>query len=166
MADDDKLSDVEREAVKQRAAELKKQASRKGGNKKEKDRQDVLETIEGLPEPDKQIAQMIHEVVSEIAPDLDPKTFYGFPAYARDGKVVIFYQQASKFKTRYGTLNFDEPANLDDGEIWPTSFAVTSTSDAVRAAGRPRSCRRRSAEAAAPIAAIRECRSPSQVVHT
>ena len=132
MADDDKLSDVEREAVKQRAAELKKQASRKGGSKKEKDRQDVLETIEGLPEPDKEIAQMIHEIVSEVAPHLDPKTFYGFPAYARDGKVVVFYQQASKFKTRYGTLNFDEPANLDDGEMWPTAFAVTGTSDAVR----------------------------------
>lgn len=133
MAEQETLSKEEREAVKQRAAELKKQAGRKGGNKKEKDRQDVLETIEGLPEPDKQIAQMIHEVVSEVAPDLDPKTFYGFPAYARDGKVLVFYQQASKFKTRYGTLNFDEPANLDDGEMWPTSFAVTSTSDAVRA---------------------------------
>ena len=130
---DDKLSDVEREAVKQRAAELKKQASRKGGAKKERDRQDVLDTIEGLEGSDKEIAQLLHEVVSEIAPDLDPKTFYGFPAYARDGKVLVFYQQASKFGTRYGTGSFDEPANLDDGEMWPVSFAVTSASDAVRA---------------------------------
>lgn len=133
MADDDKLSDVEREAVKQRAAELKKQASRKGGAKKERDRQDVLDTIERLDGSDKEIAQMLHEVVSEIAPDLDPKTFYGFPAYARDGKVLVFFQQASKFGTRYGTVSFDEPANLDDGEMWPVSFAVMSGSDAVRA---------------------------------
>lgn len=132
MADDDKLSDVEREAVKQRAAELKKQASRKGGSKKEKDRRDVLDTIEGLEGSDKAIAQMLLEIVTELAPDLDPKTYYGFPAFARDGKVVVFFQQASKFKTRYGTLAFDEPANLDDGEMWPTAFAVTGTSDAVR----------------------------------
>ncbi|MGM1029082.1 MAG: iron chaperone [Actinomycetota bacterium] len=132
MADDDKLSDVEREAVKQRAAELKKQGSRKGGAKKERDRQDVLDTIEGLEGSDKEIAQMLHEIVSEIAPDLDPKTFYGFPAYARDGKVVVFFQQASKFGTRYGTVSFDESANLDDGAMWPTSFAVTDASDAVR----------------------------------
>lgn len=133
MADDDKLSEVEREAVKQRAAELKKQASRKGGAKRERDRQDVLDAIEGLEGSDKEIAQMLHEVVSEIAPDLDPKTFYGFPAYARDGKVLVFYQQASKFKTRYGTISFDEPANLDDGDMWPVSFAVVAVTDAVRA---------------------------------
>ena len=131
-AQDDKLSDTERAAVKQRAAELRKQASRKGGSKKEKDRQDVLDTIKGLKGSDKAIAQMLHDIVSEVAPDLDPKTYYGFPAYAREGKVVVFFQPAAKFKTRYGTLAFDEPANLDDGEMWPTSFAVTSTSDDVR----------------------------------
>ena len=131
MADDDKLSDVEREAVKQRAAELKKQAGRKGGAKKERDRQDVLDTIEGLEGSDKEIAQMLHEVVSEIAPDLDPKTFYGFPAYAKDGKVVVFWQPASKFNTRYGTVSFDEPAQLDDGPMWPVSFAVIEMTDAV-----------------------------------
>lgn len=131
-AQDDKLSDVERAAVKQRAAEVRKQASRKGASKKEKDRQDVLDTIKGLKGSDKSIAQMLHDIVSEVAPDLDPKTYYGFPAYARDGKVVVFFQPASKFKTRYGTLAFDEPANLDDGEMWATSFAVTSTSDDIR----------------------------------
>lgn len=131
-AQDDKLSDAERAAVKQRAAELRKQASRKGGSKKEKDRQDVLGTIKGPKGSDKAIAQMLHDIVTEIAPDLDPKTYYGFPAYARDGKVLVFFQPASKFKTRYGTLAFDEPANLDDGDMWPTSFAVTSTSDDVR----------------------------------
>lgn len=132
MADDDKLSDVEREAVKQRAAELKKQGSRKGGGKKEKDRQDVIDTIAGLPEPDKGIAQMIHETVTEVAPQLDPKTWYGFPAYAQEGKIVVFYQQASKFDARYGTLGFQDIAALDDGDMWPSSFAVVGDTPAVR----------------------------------
>ena len=130
--DDGKLSDFERQALKDRAAELRKQSSRKGGSKKEKDLQDVLDTIEGLPEPDKQIAQMIHEVVTETAPQLDPKTWYGFPSYARDGKVVVFYQQASKFDARYGTLGFQDNAMLDDGPMWPASYAIVEVTDAVR----------------------------------
>jgi uncharacterized protein YdhG (YjbR/CyaY superfamily) len=129
---DDKLSAEERAAVKQRAAEVRKQASRKGGSKKEKDRQDVVDTIAGLTGSDQAIAQMLDEVVAEVAPDLDSKTYYGFPAYARDGKVVVFFQPASKFKTRYGTLAFDEAASLDEGEMWPTSFAVTSADDDIR----------------------------------
>jgi uncharacterized protein YdhG (YjbR/CyaY superfamily) len=133
MADDDgKLSDFERKALKERTAELRKQAGRAGGNKKEKDLQDVLDTIAGLPEPDKAIAQMIHEVVTETAPELDPKTWYGFPAYARDGKVVVFYKQAAKFDTRFGTLGFEEAASLDDGAMWPTSFGIAEVTDAVR----------------------------------
>jgi len=131
-AQDDKLSDTERAAVKQRAAELKKQASRKGGAKKERDRQEVIDTIAGLAGSDKAIARMVDEVVTKVAPDLDPKTYYGFPAYARDGKIVVFFQPASKFKTRYGTLAFDEAARLDDGDMWPTAFAVTSTGDDIR----------------------------------
>lgn len=134
MAEDDgKLSDFEKQALKERTAELRKQAGRKGGNKKEKDLQDVLDTIRDLPEPDKQIAQMIHEVVTEAAPELDPKTWYGFPAYAKDGKVLVFYQQASKFDARYGTLGFQDTAMLDDGAMWPASFAIVEVTDAVRA---------------------------------
>ncbi len=129
---DDKLSAEERAAVKQRAAEVRKQASRKGGSKKEKDRQDVIDTIAGLSGTDQAIARMLDEVVAEVAPDLDAKTYYGFPAYARDGKIVVLFQPASKFKTRFGTLAFDEAAHLDDGEMWPTSFAVTSTGDDIR----------------------------------
>lgn len=133
MADDDgKLSDFEKQALKERTAELRKQAGRKGGSKKEKDLQDVLETIAGLPEPDKAIAQMIHDVVTEVAPELDPKTWYGFPAYARDGKVLVFYQQASKFDARYGTLGFQDNAMLDDGPMWPASYAIVEVTDAVR----------------------------------
>ncbi|SDS03406.1 hypothetical protein [Agrococcus carbonis] len=133
MAEDDgTLSDFERKALKERTAELRKQAGRKGGNKKEKDLQDVLDTIRDLPEPDKGIAQMIHEVVTEVAPELDPKTWYGFPAYAKDGKVLVFYQQASKFEARYGTLGFQDNAMLDDGPMWPASYAIVEVTDAVR----------------------------------
>lgn len=133
MAEDDgTFSNAERQALKARSAELRKQAGRKGGNKKEKDLQDVLDTIASLPEPDKQIAQMIHEVVTEVAPELDPKTWYGFPAYARDGKVVVFYQQASKFDSRYGTLGFQDTAALDDGDMWAVTHAIVNVTDAVR----------------------------------
>lgn len=132
MAGDDTLSKAERDAVQQRAAELKKQAGRKGGSKKEKDLQDCVEAIAGLPEPDRAIAQMVHEVVTEVAPDLDAKTWYGFPSYARDGKVLVFYQQASKFDSRYGTLGFQDQAALDDGELWPASYALIGTSKATR----------------------------------
>lgn len=131
--DDGKLSDFEKQALKERTAELRKQAGRKGGSKKEKDLQDVLDTIKELPEPDKAIAQMIHEVVTEVAPELDPKTWYGFPSYAKDGKVVVFYQQASKFDSRYGTLGFQDIATLDDGAMWPASYAIVEVTDAVRA---------------------------------
>jgi uncharacterized protein YdhG (YjbR/CyaY superfamily) len=129
--DEATLSKEEREALKARTAELRRQA--KGGNKKERDRQDVLDTIEGLPEPDKSLAQMVHEVVSETAPDLDPKTWYGFPSYARDGKVLVFFQQAAKFDERYATLGFQTNANLDDGDMWATSFAVIADTPEVRA---------------------------------
>lgn len=131
--DDGKLSYFEKQALKDRTAELRKQAGRKGSKKKEKDLQDVLDTIRDLPEPDKAIAQMIHEVVTEVAPELDPKTWYGFPAYARDGKVIVFYQQASKFGERYGTLGSQGDAALDDGDMWATSFAIVKVTDAVRA---------------------------------
>lgn len=132
MAGDDTLSAAERAAVKQRAAELKRQAGRSGGSKHERERQDCLDAIAGLPEPDREIAQMVHDIVTEVAPDLAPKTWYGFPSYARDGKVLVFYQQASKFGTRYGTLGFQDQAALDDGELWPASYAVVGTSTATR----------------------------------
>lgn len=133
MVDDDgKLSDFERQALKERTAELRKQSSRKGGSKKEKDLQDVLETIEGLPPEDKALAQMVHEVVTEVAPQLDPKTWYGFPAYARDGKIVVFFSQSSKWKARYSTIGFEEQAQLDDGDMWPVGYALIAPTDAVR----------------------------------
>ena len=121
----DGLSQEERDAVKQRAKELRAQA--KAGKSREAGTKQVLEAIAKLEGTDKELAEGLHKVVSETAPDLVPKTFYGFPAYANDaGKVVVFIQPASKFKTRYATINFDDPATLDDGDMWPTSFAVTA----------------------------------------
>ena len=126
----EKLSKVERDAVKQRAKELREQA--KAGKNREAGLEQVREAIAKLDGLDKQIAEAYHELVLDVAPDLMPKTLYGFPAYANAaGKVVTFFQPASKFKTRYGTITFDEPANLDDGDVWPVSYAVTAWNAAV-----------------------------------
>jgi uncharacterized protein YdhG (YjbR/CyaY superfamily) len=86
--------------------------------------QALLEKVAEMPEPDRSMAERIHEIVTASAPELMPKTWYGMPAYARDGKVVCFFQAASKFEARYATFGFNDTANLDDGAMWPTSFAV------------------------------------------
>ncbi len=96
----------------------------KGAAKLEKENQACLDAIDKLEGSDRAIAERVHVIVLEEAPHLNPKTFYGFPAYAKDGKVVVFFQPASKFKTRYGTVSFDETAQLDDGPMWPVSYAV------------------------------------------
>jgi len=130
--EDSTFSAAERAAMKQRAAELKNQAKNgRGGAKKQKEAQACLDAIAALPEPDRTIAERFHVAVTETAPQLDPKTWYGFPSYARDGKVLTFFQPASKFDTRYATIGFDESAALDDGDLWPTSFAVIEYTDAV-----------------------------------
>ena len=126
------FSDAEKAAMKQRADELKAMKGLKGLAKIEKENQACLDAIEALEGTDRIIAERVHVIVLEEAPHLRPKTFYGFPAYANEeGKVVVFYQPASKFKTRYGTVTFDEPAALDDGPMWPVSFAVLEVTDAV-----------------------------------
>ncbi|WP_345435560.1 hypothetical protein [Microbacterium gilvum] len=125
------FSDTERAAMKQRAEELRASKGLKGAAKLAKELEACIAAIDGLEGADGAIATRFHAIVSEEAPDLAPKTFYGFPAYARDGKVVTFYQPASKFDTRYGTISFDEPANLDDGPMWPVSFAVLEITDEV-----------------------------------
>jgi len=117
------LSDIEREAVKQRAKELREQA--KAGKNREAGLTQIQEAIDKLDGLDKQIAEAFRELVFDVAPELMPRTFYGFVAFANaDGKIVVFYQPASKFKTRYGTISFDDPAHLDDGDVWPVSYAV------------------------------------------
>ena len=119
---DSGFSEDELAAMKQRAAELR--AEKKGGAKKADEAEACLEAITALPQPDRGLAEAIHRIVLEVAPGLDPKTWYGFPSYARDGKVVVFFKPASKFKSRYATLGFEEAAQLDDGAMWVTSYAV------------------------------------------
>lgn len=125
----DGLTQEEREAVKDRAKELRAQA--KAGKSREAGTKQVLEAIGKLEGTDRVLAEGFYKVVSETAPDLVPKTFYGFPAFAdADGKVVVFIQPASKFKAR-ATINFDEPSRLDDGDMWPVGFAVLAWTPAV-----------------------------------
>ena len=118
------FSAEERAAMKERAKELKAEA-RASKNRAEGERA-VLEKISELPEPDRAMAERLHAIIQEAAPSLSPKTWYGMPAYANeDGKVVCYFTPASKFKERYATFGFNAEANLDDGTMWPTSFALT-----------------------------------------
>jgi uncharacterized protein YdhG (YjbR/CyaY superfamily) len=138
MANDptgDGFSEEERSAMKARADELKASARRGSGAKKaEADAQDVLDRIAEMADADRVIAERLHAIVTANAPDLAPKTWYGMPAYARDGKVVVFFKAAAKFKVRYAEVGFNEWARLDDGVMWPTVFAVTTMNDDVEQA--------------------------------
>src|SRR5919205_2602291 len=109
----------ERAAMKERARELKAEAQRADGERA------VLAKIAEMPEPDRAMAERLHEIIKASAPALSPKTWYGMPAYAKDGKVVCYFTPASKFNSRYATFGFNDSANLDDGTMWPTSFALT-----------------------------------------
>ncbi len=113
------FSAEERAALRERARELK-EAARKADGESE-----VLAKLAEMPEPDRVLGERIHAIIRTSAPDLAPRTWYGMPAYARDGDVVCFFQGACKFKTRYATLGFSDKANLDDGAMWPVTFAVT-----------------------------------------
>lgn len=127
------FSDAERTAMQQRAAELRATKGVKGAAKRAKEYEACLAVIEELTGADRQIAERLHVIVAEEAPELDAKTWYGFPSYAKDDKVVVFYQPASKFNTRYGSIGFSEDAALDDGEMWAASFAILEmTEDAER----------------------------------
>ena len=121
-------TDEERAAMQEHAKEMKAEA-RRGKDRADGER-DVLAKIAALPKSDRVMAERIHAVVSASAPDLSPKTYYGMPAYARDGKVVCFFQPADKFKARYATFGFNDEANLDDGAMWATSWALTKLTDA------------------------------------
>lgn len=126
----DGLSKEERDAVKERAKELRAQA--KAGKSREAGTAQVLEAISKLADNDKKLAEGLHRVVTAIAPDLFPKTYYGMPAYANaEGKVVVFLQPADKFGTRYATIGFEDRATLDDGDLWPVGFAVRTWTPAV-----------------------------------
>jgi uncharacterized protein YdhG (YjbR/CyaY superfamily) len=116
------FTDEERAAMKNRAQELKAEA-RANKNRADGER-DVLAAIAEMPESDRVMAERIHAIVTANAPALWPKTWYGMPSYARDGKVVCFFQSAQKFTSRYATFGFNDTANLDEGAMWPTSFAL------------------------------------------
>jgi uncharacterized protein YdhG (YjbR/CyaY superfamily) len=111
-------TDEERAAMKERSRELK------AAGKKADAERDVLAKIAEMPEPDRKMAERLHAIIKASAPTLVPRLWYGMPAYAKDGKVLCFFQSADKFKSRYATFGFDDSANLDEGAMWPTSFAL------------------------------------------
>ena len=113
------FTDEERAAMKERAREAKPRAGKADGES------DVLAKIAEMQESDRAMAERLHALIKASAPELSPRTWYGMPAYAKDGKVVCFFQSAQKFKARYATLGFSDEANLDEGAMWPTSFALT-----------------------------------------
>ena len=119
------FTDEERGAMKERARELKAGARRRPRATKADEESDVLAKIAEMSEPDRAMAERLHAVIKANAPGLSPKLWYGMPAYAKDGKVVCFFQSAQKFKTRYATFGFNDEANLDEGTMWPTAFALT-----------------------------------------
>ncbi|HEY0734112.1 MAG TPA: DUF1801 domain-containing protein [Herpetosiphonaceae bacterium] len=117
------FTDEERAAMKERAKELKAEA--RANKNRAAGESDVLAKIAELPEQERAMAQRIHEIITANAPVLAPRLWYGMPAYARDGKIVCFFQSAAKFNTRYATLGFNDTATIDDGVMWPTAFALT-----------------------------------------
>jgi uncharacterized protein YdhG (YjbR/CyaY superfamily) len=127
------FTDDERAAMKERAEELKAEARRGRRAGKADGESDLLAKIAEMQGPDRAIAERLHEIVKASAPALSPKTWYGMPAYAKDGKVLCYFQSAGKFKSRYATFGFSDEANLDDGDMWPIAFALkelTATEEA------------------------------------
>jgi len=128
-----RFTDEERGAIKEHAQELKAAARRGPRADKADGESAVLAKIAEMPKPDRAIAKRLHAIIKASAPALSPKTWYGMPAYAKDGKVVCFFQSAQKFKTRYATFGFSDAANLDRGAMWPTAFALTKLTAAEEA---------------------------------
>jgi uncharacterized protein YdhG (YjbR/CyaY superfamily) len=127
------FTDEERAAMKERAQELKTEAGRGRRGKKADGESDVLAKIAEMPKADRAMAKRLHAIIKDSAPELSPKTWYGMPAYAKDGKIVCFFQSAQKFNTRYATFGFSDTASLDEGALWPVAFALkelTATGEA------------------------------------
>lgn len=123
----------ERAAMKERAGELKSAARRGASAGKADGESDVLAKIAEMSEADRKIAERLHRLIKASAPAISPRTWYGMPAYAKDGEVVCFFQGAQKFKTRYATLGFSDKAQLDDGDLWPTALALKKLTPATEA---------------------------------
>src|SRR6185312_11916238 len=132
-----RFTDEERAAMKERAKEMKTTARRSPRDRAAEAERDVLEKISEMEKPDREMAEKIHAIIKASAPDLMPRTWYGMPAYAKDGTIVCHFQAAQKFKTRYPTLGFSDKANLDDGTMWPVAYALTklTKADEARTAG-------------------------------
>jgi uncharacterized protein YdhG (YjbR/CyaY superfamily) len=123
----------ERAAMKARSEELKATARRGTRAAKADGESDLFAKIAEMPEPDRVMAERLHAIIMAAAPDLSPKTWYGMPAYAKDGNLICFFKSAHKFKTRYATIGFSDKANLDDGTMWPTDYALTKLTAAAEA---------------------------------
>jgi uncharacterized protein YdhG (YjbR/CyaY superfamily) len=126
-------TDEERAAMQESARERKAASRRDPAQERELGEQAIRDKIAEMPEPDRTMAERIHALVTDAAPVLVPRTYYGMPAYAKDGKVICFFQAASKFKVRYATFGFQPDATIDDGEMWPVAFAVAELTPAVEA---------------------------------
>ena len=118
------FTDEERAAMKERARELKAEKRRGGRSSKADGERELLGKLAEMPAADRSMGERLHAIIKENAPELSPKTWYGMPAYAKDGKVLCFFQSAQKFKSRYATFGFSDEANLDEGAMWPTSWAL------------------------------------------
>ncbi len=130
---DNVFTDEERAAVQETARERKSRSRLSPEEEREAGEQEVQAKIAEMPEPDRAMAARIHALVTDSAPDFVPRTYYGMPAYAKDGKVICFFQPKSKFKVRYSTFGFQPDARVDDGEMWPVAFAVTKLTAGVEA---------------------------------
>ena len=125
-----RFTDEERAAMKERAKEMKTTVRRSPRDRAAEAERDVLEKISEMEKPDREMAEKIHAIIKASAPDLMPRTWYGMPAYAKDGSIVCHFQAAQKFKTRYPTLGFSDKANLDDGTMWPVAYALAKLTKA------------------------------------
>src|SRR3954469_1729221 len=125
------ISDIEKEALRETIRERKAQSRRGPGDERAEGEAEVQAKIAEMPDADRVLAKRIHALVTSAAPSLVPRTFYGMPAYAKDGKVLCFFQAKSKFKVRYSTFGFQPDAKIDDGEMWPVAFAVTALTPGV-----------------------------------
>jgi len=132
-ASDNVFTDEERAAVKETARERKSQSRLSPEEEREAGEKEVQAKIAGMPAPDREMGKRIHALVTQAAPVLVPRTYYGMPAWSKDGKVICFFKPASKFKVRYATFEFQADASLDDGDMWPVSFAVDKLTSGVEA---------------------------------
>ena len=122
----DSFSAEEKAAMRERAKEARKASGSGKKRSREEGEKEVMESISKIAEPDRKMAKRLHDLITKNAPQLYPRTWYGMPAYALDDKIICFFQNSQKFKTRYSTLGFSDNARLDDGSMWPTSFAVSA----------------------------------------